>query len=463
MSHQGMLRRARGVAIGAALITMGGLASGSTAHAVVSCSFAGTTATVTANANNDVPVIKRSGTAIQVNGTNCGAATTTTTDKIQVNGAAGNQNVTIDLAGGAIGPGKTSEGASPAVGEIEFHMVLGAGYDTITVKGTTGIDNLKFGTGGATLNTDSDVDVTFSGLEYVYLYGYAGNDVLSCGGGTSGDPLNKSCYIYGDTGVDTLTGGKQYDEIYGGDDATGTAPGDVIDGGGAYDKLYGDAGNDNIKGGDGGDRITGGLGNDTIDGGDGDDNLTYVESASPDGADVYRGGGGLGDHVSYRLRTTNIVVDTDGGADDGADTNADGVADEKDSIYDDVENMDLGTKNDTYLNVGPIEQPNYVNGGDGNDNIDPGSDNDTVYGQNGDDTLAGTIGNDRLDGGLGVDKITGGEGDDRLYGGPGADTVDGGPGDDDFYNENTLDGADIYTGGLGFDARSGSAAARRSS
>ena len=71
-----------------------------------------------------------------------------------------------------------------------------------------------------------------------------------------------------------------------------------------------------------------------------------------------------------------------------------------------------------------------------------------MFGEGGDDKLYGGLGSDWLDGGDGVDEINGDGGDDKLYGGLGNDLLDGGDGVD---RVNGGDGADTVKGGLGND------------
>ncbi|MBE3131920.1 MAG: hypothetical protein IMZ55_00460, partial [Acidobacteria bacterium] len=102
------------------------------------------------------------------------------------------------------------------------------------------------------------------------LYGGAGNDTLTAGGGPS-----------------TLVGGTGNDRLYGGagdDTLDATAGGDnTLDGGAGSDDLFGGPGNDEMRGGLGDDRLDASLGgsnllqgdpgNDTLTGGPGDDRL----------------------------------------------------------------------------------------------------------------------------------------------------------------------------------------------
>ena len=91
----------------------------------------------------------------------CGAATTTNTDTITVNGAAGtSETLTLDQQGGAFAPGVEVESGTS---EIELTVALGDASDSIVVYGTTGPDAIYIGQSGMALNGDGDRDVTADG------------------------------------------------------------------------------------------------------------------------------------------------------------------------------------------------------------------------------------------------------------------------------------------------------------
>jgi hypothetical protein len=107
-------------------------------------------------------------------------------------------------------------------------------------------------------------------------------------------------------------------------------------------------------------------------GGDGDDTLD-----GGTGADFHSGGGGI-DTVTYKDRTQPLVIDFDGVADDGADTNGDGVADEGDQAGLTTENLVGGKANDTLRGN---NEANRIVGGAGAD---------ILRGLGGDDRLQST-------------------------------------------------------------------------
>jgi len=92
-------------------------------------------------------------------------------------------------------------------------------------------------------------------------------------------------------------------------------------------------------------------------------------------------------------------------------------------------------------------------GGQGNDNVAGGLGNDALHGNDGDDTLLGGQGHDRLFGGAGNDNIygdddtetdylNGGQGNDQLHMG-GNDIASGGAGSDVFYHTTQSGTAEI--------------------
>lgn len=337
----------RVAALGPAVLaaTLVGLVVGVTpSAAVVTCSFAGTTATVTLGAG-DSATIARSGNAIHVNGAPCDGATVNNTDLIDVNGDAGDETVTINLTGGPFAPGATDEGDGTS--EIEWDIDLaGSGADTLVVQGTGGKDLIWFGTLGANLNApipgdpggDDDADATLSGIEAVTVNAGAGADGISGAGGEgTGGAFGVPMTINGGFGKDVLTGGTADDTVNGqqdqdnlngglGDDTIaggsehdtavyqgapafvtvdltlqpapqatggagtdtltsiesliGSSHDDVLTGNDAQNFLVGEGGNDTLNGGAGNDFLAGKAGNDTMDGGDGNDTARYDLASS---------------------------------------------------------------------------------------------------------------------------------------------------------------------------------------
>lgn len=201
-----------------------------------------------------------------------------------------------------------------------------------------------------------------------YLDGRAGNDT-----------------IFGGDGEDTLLGGIGDDFIVGGRDAT------LIDGGDGADFLIVRGNGDTIEGGAGDDVVILGAGGErSLDGGEGADLLAGT-SAIPFEASLLDG-------------TYEIFFN-------------EGVQRIRTGTFSNFENLAGGDLNDTLRGD---NGDNRVGGFEGDDNI---------FGLDGNDFLLGNIGRDRLIGGVGNDTALGEQGNDTMFAGPG-DT-----------------GNDIYVGG----------------
>jgi Ca2+-binding RTX toxin-like protein len=434
----------------------------SIAGAAVTCSFTAATGKVTValTAGSDSVTLRRSGSAIQANGVNCGAATVSNTDLIRVDDDVDPaptvdsfQAARIDLGGGAFGPGKTAEATGTS--EIEFEINLGPGTgEEVQVIGATGNDRAAFGTAGAMLNTDADLDLTFSGLDQVELDGADGADTLSVGGTVAGtgSPLYKPSDIDGGNGIDTLDGGRRNDTMVGG------ADGDTVHGGASGDTLKGGTGADSVYGDADGDYVDGDADADNLFGGGGADYLNYYGGSSPDGADVISGGPGANDYLWLASRVSNTIVKLDDVANDGADADANGAAEEGDNVKADVEYVQTGNGSDTIDARFPIARTvaHSFDANLGNDKLYGGDEGDSLYGDADADTLTGGDGNDTLYGYNGTDTLTAGDGNDTIYpegSDSASDTINAGAGDDyiDAGSASSGLGPDSYTGGPGFD------------
>jgi Ca2+-binding RTX toxin-like protein len=448
-----------------AAVVLAGLAGAASASAAVSCTFAAGTATIGLPANGDAATLSQTAAgAITVNGAACGAATRANTTSVLVDGALGSQSLTVSLANNNFN--------NPTGTEPLINARLGSGSDTIQVDGAAAADNIRFGTLGANFNADSDLDLVSSSVENFTFRGLLGNDVLSGNGGAgTGSPTTKgNVHWLGGAGGDTLTGGDGPDDLAGDADLAGggaVAGGgnDVISGGTGSDTLSGHVGDDSLTGGDGNDQMRLDIGNDTYSAGDGQDTFSPEtgQSLNPDGSDRISGGAGA-DFISLSGRTQNLVITLDNKAatapavgNDGADTNADGVADEGDDIRADVENIATGGGNDTVNADTSLANAafaaNQLSLGGGNDTGKGGEGIDSLDGAGGDDTLTGGPANDGVTGGPGHDTLTGDAGNDTVSGGADSDPkIDGGTGDDFLPQEFTVDGPDVVTGGTGRDS-----------
>jgi len=334
----------------------------------------------------------------------CSGASVNNTDTIVVNGADADSNdVVLALAnGGFVG----SDG-----NEVDIVLALGAGagVDELTIDGSSGADNIRFGASGINLTGDDDADVTGAATaEIIEADGNDGDDIISGAGGLGTGTVFTADLddIEGDAGNDTLTGGSGDDTLEGKDGN------DIIDGGAGDDfDLDGDAGNDVMSGGSGDDDLDGGVGDDILNGNDGIDDLD-----GDDGKDTLDGGSGAdfldGDAGDDMLIGGTGDDDEDGGVGDDTyeqGTSSNGSDDLDDSGGDDGDKV-------TYAGRTSAVTVTF------NGLFDDGETDE-------DDNVADTI--DIVVGGTAADSLTGDAGDQTFEGGPGADTLDPGAGGDD--------------------------------
>ncbi len=253
------------------------------------------------------------GGAITVTG---GAPTVANTALIQVFGLAGNDQISLDEANGALPSANLfgGDGNDVLVGGSGNDLLFGqAGNDTLLGKG--GDDQLFGGDGN---------DVLTGGTGNDQVFGQAGDDrmIWNPGEGTDlneGGDGTDTVEVNGGNGAETFTatanGSRvRFDRVSpapfsidigtsenlvvnmnGGDDVftagNGLAPLIAlrVDGGAGNDTITGGDGNDVLLGGDGNDTIIGGRGSDMMIGGAGDD--TFVWNPG-DGSDTVEGQGG---------------------------------------------------------------------------------------------------------------------------------------------------------------------------
>ncbi len=258
--------------------------------------------------------------------------------------AAGN----ILINGGAV----SVLGGTPTVANTSLIQVFGLdGNDTITLNEANGA------------------------LPRAFLFGGAGNDVLT--GGSGADQL------FGQAGNDTLLGRGGTDLLFGG------AGNDVLTGGDANDQMFGEAGNDRMiwNPGDDSDLMEGGAGTDTaeVNGGNGAEVFTVTANGTRVRFDRV-------DPAPFALdigTTENLVVNMNGG-------------------------------DDSFSATGNLAALIKIT-------VDGGAGNDTILGGNGADLLLGGDGNDFIDGNQGNDVALLGAGDDSFQWDPGdgSDVVEG--------------------------------------
>ncbi len=377
---------------------------------------------------------------IMANGQDCGAATVT--KRIVVAGGGGNDTVIVDYTNGLFAVGAVATSTA-------IDIDLGAGTDTVGIKGTSAVDKVTMGksTDGlkytADMNTDGKADVYIlkANVDAVKVHLGAGNDTYS-GGAFASSSSDLALTVYGGDGDDSLVqpaaltynevleGGNGTDTVTyaartstlpvtvtmlsgaddgssgeldnigltvevvtgtpGADNMTANATTSTLNGGPGADTLLGGAGNNTINGDADNDTITGALGNDTLSGGAGDDTFVEQGSATSTGADVFNGGAGT-DTVDYSTRTAVLTVTMDGAAAN------DGQPSELDNVKGDIENLICGTGNDI---ITGNALSNTITGGLGNDSINGGAGHDTfVEGAltSGADTLIGAAGTDTVD------------------------------------------------------------------
>ncbi|MEY2476241.1 MAG: hypothetical protein QOG87_1556, partial [Actinomycetota bacterium] len=242
--------------------------------------------------------ISRSGNDIVVTpgGAGCTGRTVLNTDTIDVDGSTGDDTLVIDESNGLFAPGLTPEPGT--VSEIEFDVDLGAGADTLEVRGTPNADVMLAGTNGILISGDNDLDVFPVGVETLKLLGQGGADSLRSGGSAIAG-ASVAAILDGGPGNDTVTGGALGDAVVGGtglDNLQGGYGADVIEGGDDNDTLFGGDGLDVLRGGTGNDVIYGDTGNDTFD-----------EETASNGADTFVGGSGI-DVLSYAARANPLTV-----------------------------------------------------------------------------------------------------------------------------------------------------------
>ena len=298
------------------------------------CRLVGTTLQIKPPLTSPVTVV-RSGDAIDVIGAGVceGSPAVTTVDEIEVIGTGATDALTVDLSGGTFAPGASAEGAG--MSEIEWST---SSVESLTIQGSSGVDTIRFGSAGVNLNGDNDADMTVPDVATATVLGGLGNDNLS-GGGAHGADLGKwakPLLLYGEDGMDKLTGGTD---------------------------------------------------DDTLDGGNGKDTIQQFKTA--DGGDTIVGGAGV-DQLSYATRQAGdpLSVTLDGTANDGSTA-------EGDNVGVDVENVLLGAGND-FFDATAVLVNNVVQGGAGTDELHGGGKADQLRGDGGNDLLFGEGGNDIL-------------------------------------------------------------------
>ena len=395
----------------------------------------------------------------------------------EIDGGAGNDNITGTAAGDMIRGGAGNDTLNGGTGDDIFlvdgtsnnHDTVTGGEGTDTVLGGDGDDTLRFNT----FTAEKTVEVIDGGLGSNIVAGTSASNVLDF----SGTSFINIAEIDGGAGNDNITGSSAADVIRGG------AGNDTLDGGGGDDVFRVDGTSSNH------DTVTGGDGIDTVQGGEGDDTLrfnTFTGDKTVESID-----GGLGTNIVAGTSASNVLdfsntsltniseIDGEAGNDNITGSSA------ADVIRGGAGNDTLngGAGDDTFLIDGTSSNHDTVTGGDGTDTVLGGDGDDTlrfntftaektvevIDGGLGSNIVAGTSASNvldfsgtsfiniaEIDGGAGNDNITGTAAGDVIRGGAGNDTLDGGGGDDVFRVDGTSSNHDTVTGGDGIDTVLGS-------
>ncbi|TWU51857.1 PKD domain-containing protein [Rubripirellula reticaptiva] len=385
-------------------------------------------------------------------------------------GGGNNRIVTVGRGGDRI---RTGSGVDVIdAGDGNNNISSGAGDDI--VRSGSGNDSVFLGDGNDEAFTGAGNDVVIAGAGNDFVDAGAGSDVIR--GGDGDDELVGgigSDTIRGDEGDDVVWGGRliyerdvllatlvrptEYDANASSIVFPAMVPAVVIDGplegsledgndlifgGGGINFIFGGGGNDDISGGSGSAYIDGGRGNDilrgtpgndVIRGGAGNDTIEGLQnidfSYGDSGDDFIIGGSGVnidGTHQTFGQRSFG------GSGNDVlwayAHTTGAGEVSLRGEYLDGGEGADellgnlrqdvlIGGGGDDRLLGDALAGPDY----DSNDDFRTFGGDDLIVGGFGDDLLQGGGGNDVLFGGGNVDELEGHDGDDRLYGGRGID------------------------------------------
>jgi Ca2+-binding RTX toxin-like protein len=399
--------------------------------------------------------------------------------------AGGGNNLGLPLTGGFAG----NEGSNYLRGDLGDDLVVGinvrdslfGGKGNDTLRGVASSSYLSgdleddilvitnttqtsaFGTSGTTVFT--------IGIERTTLIGGGGNDSLYGALGEFGSGRN---FFEGGDGNDTIRVFATSDTAQGGagDDFIVSATVTAFSSVGASSLFPGFAGRNLLDGGVGNDTIVAAFSTDSMIGGEGNDSLSgiFTQASGADGNDTLNASfagtnvglitldGGLGNDQLIGNSSAGVTNFMNGG--EGNDN----------ILFTGTRDRLIGTLggNDTItyatgVNFSGVSAPNvitdnlgsnFITGSNGIDSITTGAGEDILFGgptnpvtpgADGDDTLNSGGGNDTVLGGFGNDYLITGDGNDSLAGGPGADTLIGGFGNDSFYYNNFGEGVTVGT------------------
>jgi Ca2+-binding RTX toxin-like protein len=403
--------------------------------------------------------------------------------------AGGGNNLGLPLTGGFAG----NEGSNYLRGDLGDDLVVGINVRD-SLFGGKGNDTLRGVASNSYLSGDLDDDIlvianttqtsafgttgttVFTiGIERTTLIGGGGNDSLY---GPIGEFAAGRNFFEGGDGNDTIRVFATSDTALGGagDDFIVSATVTAFTSVGGKSPFPGFAGRNLLDGGVGNDTIVAAFSTDTMIGGEGNDSLSgvFTQATGGDGNDT------LNASFANFGGTTAALITLDGGLGNdqlignssvGVTNFMNGGEGNDNILFATTRDRLVGTfgGNDTIsyatnVNFANVSAPNvitdilgsnFITGGNGNDSITTGAGDDILFGAptnlitprvDGDDTLNAGAGNDTLLGGFGNDYLIGGDGNDSIGGGPGADTLIGGSGNDSFYYNNFGEGVTVGTG-----------------
>lgn len=351
-------------------------------------------------------------------------------EHVQIAAAGGADNITVqDLTGTGVTQVAIDLSAGPGSQDGD------GATDRVTVNGSAGDDNIKVVTSGGS--------IVVNGLAAQVTIAHAdAGDVLAVNGQAGNDIIDASAIKAGQLVSLNINGGDGNDSI------TGSAGNDVVNGGRGNDVANLGAGDDTFlwNPGDGSDTVEGGKGTDTLafNGANINENINISANGgrvlfTRDVAAIAMDLNGV-EHIDFNalggadnitvndLSGTGVnQVNLDLGANDGA---ADTVTINGTGGSDVI----TVTEHDGIITVSGLGQDiNIIDAGAGDRIVINGLDGDdviTASGLHGGIQLVANGGNgdDVLIGGSGNDTLTGGAGDDVLIGGGGQDVLDGGTG-----------------------------------
>lgn len=306
--------------------------------------------------------------------------------------------------------------------------IIFGGLDNDTINGGTGNDILRGEDGNDTINGGANNDLIYGGVGVDILNGDAGSDDFyitgseglsdQINGGADYDEIQLETDIF----LNLATTFTDMERVrFNGFNITAVS-GDGFDLSGmtrtGAGDLYGQAGVENITGTDAADNIYGLAGADILNGGGGQDNF-YVSGTDSLG-DQYNGGAGTDDEIHL---LADIYFD-----------NTNTFTDMEQIVYNGFTIFaDVGSSFDL---TGMTRSGTGTLSGQGGDETITGSNSgDTILGLAGNDTINGGLGGDIITGGVGIDILNGNEGNDDFFtSGSDAigDQMDGGDGYDEF-------------------------------